>query len=366
MKKIGFTKRSLLKRTFPEFQEWATENEVIERDLMKYASGLKDLLKIAVRDEVDRKKFGTALLETTGQMANINFDLEYVGLAYAARFFLDRYVRLRHILPKLWEYGVLPVGTNELKILDLGTGPGNALFALHDLYQDINAFAKVNEPRLETQVEALRYVEQSHEMRGFLTRFSESFIRTEVWGIEEDLKNLDLIQDRGGMRRRLIGDWAQADEETSYEGIVHYVDHVDTGWKNKFRHNIVICMYMFTTEERMQEHEYNFGTALRMLNNGGIGMLVGYPVKGHDVIFETADQLAQSAGCKIMKFEQLEYFKHKLSDRERKIIKGVLNELRELVKGHKVSEYKIFKVDKKGDFRVRIYRKGRWINSEKT
>ncbi len=70
------------------------------------------------------------------------FEQDMAVEAYAHIHLLERYRRTWDVLICLLDAGGLPMSDKGLEVLDVGTGPGPALYAVADFYQALQEFAR--------------------------------------------------------------------------------------------------------------------------------------------------------------------------------------------------------------------------------
>jgi hypothetical protein len=78
-----------------------------------------------------------------GCPASEHFDDYHNILAYAFVHLLDRYLRVWEVLRLLAATLLLPM-PKRLSVLDVGSGPAPALYAVTDFYRDVAAFGELN------------------------------------------------------------------------------------------------------------------------------------------------------------------------------------------------------------------------------
>jgi hypothetical protein len=93
------------------------------------------------------------------------YDEPFVAEAYAFVHLLERYRRFSQVLDALLTDGILPMRDSGIDVLDVGVGPGPALFATSDFYDQLNQYARVHRIEgLKTPPPGLHSVESSFRM----------------------------------------------------------------------------------------------------------------------------------------------------------------------------------------------------------
>lgn len=72
---------------------------------------------------------------------SLDFTLTEQALAYMVQHLADRDGRVSQLLERLLATGHLPLRKSRLTVLDVGAGPAPALYAAHDFYDDLRAWA---------------------------------------------------------------------------------------------------------------------------------------------------------------------------------------------------------------------------------
>lgn len=151
-----------------DFIQWLEEKDcflkkVIERKqiLFKWFSYLR---------EEEYENVCNKLYDVLNRCDEIEYNDSEVA-AYVLTHFLDRYYRSLLIFKKLYEMGYLPE-RKEMKIMDIGTGPGMTLYAYSDFMNLLTEYKR--EKGLLDKIEiSLDYVEYSDAFCRFLHQFTE-------------------------------------------------------------------------------------------------------------------------------------------------------------------------------------------------
>jgi hypothetical protein len=79
----------------------------------------------------------------------LKFDHLEEAVAYMSLHLADRYGRVTQVLDILLEHGDLPIRQKGLSVLEVGSGPAPALYAISDYYQDLAQWAKNYSPEVK-------------------------------------------------------------------------------------------------------------------------------------------------------------------------------------------------------------------------
>ena len=132
----------MLRQEGPNFLAWVKNQRILSRKFDVLATGLSELLlrSVCTTTKADSVwEAVPAVLERCNERAT--YDMPGAVYAYAWLHLLDRYVRTWVALERLVEKHCLPMGDYGVRVLDVGTGPGPAAFAIHDFYSAMVEFS---------------------------------------------------------------------------------------------------------------------------------------------------------------------------------------------------------------------------------
>src|SRR5207249_10521114 len=105
---------------------------------------------------------------------NRTYEAPLAAEAYSYLHLLERYRRTWDVLIHMVELCRLPLGERGIAVLDIGTGPAAALYAISDFYMLLRSFGDERSiPELSAQGTQLHAIEQSPSMLRFVHHFSE-------------------------------------------------------------------------------------------------------------------------------------------------------------------------------------------------
>lgn len=158
------------------FLNWTDENDL----WFARFSDLADLteaflLETVLRDRESAEQVAERLWDVLQRCDEMTYEEPGAVGAYAALHLLDRYHRFQIISRALIEASLLPVVYSRgIDVLDVGTGPGPALYALSDTYSMLRRFGtEQGIPALEKLDCNLDYSERSEVFRSWLHGFTE-------------------------------------------------------------------------------------------------------------------------------------------------------------------------------------------------
>lgn len=272
----------------------------------------------------------------------IAYDDPGVAEAYVALHFLDRYHRFQVVSRTLIERGLLPFRGPGFRgwgidILDIGTGPGPALYSLSDTYALLSRFgAEARVPALESIEWNLDYAETSSSFRQWLHRFTE-FLMDErpdwTWkvpfhsGTFGDFRDIEFDS---------VREIDYGEDEEGYEYRERYVQ--------KRRYDIIVLSNFLTTVDRVAGFGEQLQKCMRYLRNRGILLVVGASAesgKYADVYAKLSEAIQNGrygnwkliAHCELVdvKPSTLCYsYADRYGERLKRLYSGILDEFREI------------------------------------
>lgn len=235
---------------------------------LELESLLSEFLLLRLHDNPElAKSVASQLFNVLKHCDQITYEEPGTAEAYALLHFLDRYHRFQLIYESLHQIKLMPLRSDGVRILDVGTGPGPSMYAVSDFY--INAFHKnSSEGDIRDQKNFhIDYVERSHQFRNWLHHFTE-FVnyhnptRT-PWlvpfhhGTFNDFQNLEFNQRKIGWERDDDGDQVP----------FHYV--------RKHRFDLIVLSNFLTTKEQATAFSKEIENCARYLRHNGILVVVG-------------------------------------------------------------------------------------------
>ena len=242
-----------------DFLEWIKS----EDHLFKAFNRLADMLAIYVHEHVlvEQGVVQSICENVDNVIANcdtISYDEAGAAEAYAMLHLLDRYHRWQMSLMTLIQAGALPI-KQKIKVLDVGTGPAPALFAISDMYVLLSMFGKeVGHNELADIDFTTDYVEQSDGFRQFLHGFTEiANYNSEDWLWKVPFH---------------FGTFS------SFKGIDYSVPVIGRSPIKK-RYDLVTFSNFLTTNDTLLTFGDDLIRTMRLLKNGGSLVVVGAPDK---------------------------------------------------------------------------------------
>src|ERR1700733_502123 len=174
----AMTWRQLLKKHASEFLEWLESSGKRFEYFDRLATALEVFLLHHVLVEgreasAVSNDFAQALPLVFANCNEPIYDKPFVAEAYAFVHLLERYRRFWAVLEALMKAGTLPMRDSGIDVLDVGVGPGPALYATNDFYELLNFYADSSGiAGLRTPLPKLHAIEESTNMVHVIHRIS--------------------------------------------------------------------------------------------------------------------------------------------------------------------------------------------------
>lgn len=284
----------------PGFLQWAEGSQIHLQTFFKLAADLERfLLEHVLVSREACQAFVSRVPDVMKRCDEDIYDEPWAAPAYAYVHLLERYRRFWHVLVELTRARVLPMGDDSIDVLDVGTGPAPALYAVADFYDAILGYAvDADVPRLATPPPNLESVESSKGMMSFVHVFSELARRNGPFSATFlDFRGLMLPRER---QMRVEQQTRQiADElDTSEEFARWWMQENETWWHDVFRYNLCIFSNFLTQASTVGELRNELGAVFRSLRLGGVVLVVGGTGGHYPEIYEMVDRIAHETGTR--------------------------------------------------------------------
>jgi len=300
-----FTWRQLLRVHGPAFFTWLQESEWERNALKRLAMQLSDFLIDSIecmRSEVSKAPlyFWSRIPDVRSACSDAGtFEKPLAVEAYAYVHLLERYRRTFSALKHLTKVAVLPLGSQGVRVLDVGTGPAPALYAVDDFYRALNKFAELsNIPALRLPRPELNCIERSKHMVWFFHRFSEFCGRNGPFGpVFSEFDGLSLQEKRAchQSQNEVVIWW---DPETqSYEEIFDPAGAAEIA-NCLFRYRLVIFSNFLTLEAEVDDFEPEMRALFQDLRPGAVVIVLGATGDAYQRIYARIAALARNAGLR--------------------------------------------------------------------
>jgi hypothetical protein len=229
------------------------------------------------------------------------YDDPWTADAYAYIHLLERYRRFWRALELLVDAAALPMREKPIHVLDVGSGPAPALFAVYDFYSGLRTFAS-EMGIAEFAISALEghAIESSaamHHIVHLMSEIGRLAVGTRV--PLPDFEGFDPPAARWHVRSKIatyMRDLEDASEaEISRELATHPAE-----WMDSYRYNVCVFSNFLTQPTQLTQYRNELEQVVRALRPGGIVVIVGGTGKQYPGIFSQLDDLASSLGIKRM------------------------------------------------------------------
>lgn len=279
----------LISHRFTVFCAGKTLWSVDGQRFLELESLLREFLLLRLNGDPEfAKSVASQLLNVLKHCDHITYEEPGTAEAYALLHFLDRYHRFQLIFESLQRNKLMPMRSDGVKILDVGTGPGPSMYAVSDFYS--NALPKrPNKAQIHEQPAfSIDYVERSHEFRNWLhqfTEFANYYSPTQnPWFVPFHHGTFGDFQDLEFNQKKVS--WEQDDDGERIP--IHYI--------RKHRFDLIVFSNFLTTKEQTVAFSREIENCARYLRNNGILVVVGAKssVRKYKEVYEEVERTVVS------------------------------------------------------------------------
>jgi len=157
------------------YKKWLDETDYFFNCFNEIASKIELFLtNHYLTNEETAKNVAQYLWAAYNKCNEIDYQANDLAIAYSTVHFLDRYHRFQLSFSKLLDHKFLPISRKEIEILDVGTGPWPALYAISDVYNSLIKFGFASGDKTLQRIKFKSdYVESSNGFRHWLHLFTE-------------------------------------------------------------------------------------------------------------------------------------------------------------------------------------------------
>jgi len=223
------------------------------------------------------------------------YDAPLAAEAYAFVHLVDRYRRFWDVLQSLLIAGALPVRAAPLDVLDIGTGPAPALYAVNDFLEELRTFASQTDgcEALCTPVPRLRSIESSRNMVRLVHNLSEFTGRPgPFWPDEIAFEGFDPDQARTDARLRRI-DELMNEEALGPREATRVASSQQAEWAGVGRYHFCIFSNFLTQQSQVASLATEIEHVFRALKPRGLVVVVGGTGNQYPAIYDKLEEIAQ-------------------------------------------------------------------------
>ncbi|OGO05079.1 MAG: hypothetical protein A2Y73_01845 [Chloroflexi bacterium RBG_13_56_8] len=292
--------RHILRQYGPDFRSWLYSNQHRYKCFDELANQLENFLKIILKDEDTCRTFWGMIPDVLAQCnENSIFERPLAVEAYAYVHLLERYRRFWDVLLLLTENAILPLGDYGINVLDIGTGPAPALYAVDDYYRLLSEFADTQEiEELQLPRPQLDCIELSQEMIRFCHHFAEYSNRFGPFRATfPDFHGVDFPQIRQWERYRLAREGYDDPSTGEFEFDSTEAEAHDYAVA-LFRYRMVILSNFLTLGDTVDTFQNEILSLFRDVNPGAVVVIVGAYGSPYPDIYAKVEIMAQRSGIR--------------------------------------------------------------------
>lgn len=252
-----------MKTFIRKYHSWLYDSDYFYNRFNLLANALEEFILNEIDNEISAKQVSAQFESVLKRCDDIDYEDYYTTIAYAILHFLPRYHLFQLAFSKLLDKHILPYKKFGANILDIGTGPGPALYALSDIYESLIQFGVVKKDFQYIP----DYVEQSTGFRQFLHHFTEFVnyknFQNENWVVPYHHGSFDKFEDIE-FNRSITDFWGR-------------------GRRIKHRYNIITSANFFTRLCQVEKQKPKIQDCSRYLRNKGIFVVLGAQSINRDI-----------------------------------------------------------------------------------
>lgn len=259
---------------------------------------------MSLPSEVEASQVIGALRPTLGGCDSLAFESTGECLAYVCWHLVDRYGRVQHALDQLAVAGHLPLRRRPVTLLEVGSGPAPAAYAIADYYASFVEWCKESGQTVQpSPIGVLATLDRGpawgqivhHLSEIVLTQGGESDSAARTFGTSyADLRGFSVrrLHDEGiaqSAEREIRGaEWADyclGDREARELAL-------ETGTHPPSAYDLIVMCNFLTQSEMTSDLAAELSELSNSLTPGGILMVLGSASERYDRVYAAIDQLA--------------------------------------------------------------------------
>ena len=309
-RKQGWT--GLLRREGADFLAWAREERVLSSKFSLLATALSTLLRGSVLTPKEAHEVWEAVpavLSRCNEQAT--YEMPGAACAYAWLHMLERYVRIWLALERLVEKNCLPMGTNGVRALDVGTGPGPAAFAIHDFYVAMVGYSEVTGNPKWRQPPQVTCVESKRRPNHFRHQLAEMLFQQAGREPESVLSMTSTLGDfrefEPTQERKQFLEVLRSEENEYFDDLagrwdsnrVYLPDEANDMAQSLHRYRLVTFSNFLTTPGIVKSVEPNLVEVLHDAAPGSMVLVLGGSGDRYQEIYDCVDRMADPSGFEL-------------------------------------------------------------------
>lgn len=269
---------------------WILSSGEVTSTRSQYADSVSLGVQEFVRSHVSSREAAAAVIRelprALSQCDSMSFDTWDEGIAYLCWHMIDRYHRIQHVLDLLMERGHLPIRRRRVSLLEVGSGPAPATFAVADYYAALDQWCRRTEqPYAPGPDVEPRTLDRGRIWSRLIHHLSESSLQhvsavapRRVFGTDyEDLSSYSPWQvhnsEREARARALQGEWDADDVWIDLPAARREAELLGGGPPSKF--DLIVIANLLTNEKMAHSFGGKIEELARSLTPGGVLVLLG-------------------------------------------------------------------------------------------
>ena len=306
-----------------EAVEWMHASGVVDRMLADICAAVEQTVDWVVGDDTEMAR---QVLEQYPQVLNncdkLDFGESAQALAYLILHLPDRYTRAFQVLERLLISGALPLGKKDsFAAIDIGAGPGPAMFAIRNFYAALARYASLHDSSWPiSTLGRSNVVERSPAMPWIMHWFAEALVMAEqadrvelthaidklrrsrppFGANHDDFSTLDVNEMHHSARHRRAQALYNDDswELTRAEAYRMAYEEPAT-WPSGY--SLAVMMNFLTTVDAVPQFSGAIDRLMRgALVPGGAILVIGATNSDYEAIYRELDRRAKAIGLKVL------------------------------------------------------------------
>ena len=290
-----------------DFLQWLEDRQALRTGLNSLADCLWCLLEEWVRTKEDVEEVWAAAPFVRGRCNDPDtYGMRGAARAYAWLHLLDRYVRTWLSLECLAKQSILPMGSEGVRVLDVGTGPGPSAFAVHDFFAAMVRYSEGSGSESWRQPARITCVESSVRMNHFRHHLAERLFVTgapkailDVCNHIPDFQSISPVRERTDLNKRLRDAYDDYYDEHQEEWVSEpsYTPEEANRTANVLhRYRFFTFSNYLTTKSTVDASRQNLIDILSDTQPGSVLLLIGAKGGHYSDIYRDMAGLARDAG----------------------------------------------------------------------
>jgi hypothetical protein len=287
--------RVSLKKHGKDFLSYLDEQIILELNVKCMSNGLETVLTNGLQSKEQCNGFWKSIpAALSGCPSEDDFRHYESILAYGFCHFLDRYLRVWEVMRHLVSQLILPVPRNNFSVLDIGSGPACALYAVVDFYKALSQFAVSKQlDRLAISPPHPTPIELSGNMQSFFHVLSEYTQREGPFGVL--MRDFSLFEP-AKQRKSAI----KAEERVLNDGedFTPFVENSEIRvWGNDlYRYQLVFLSNFLTTPSIVARFEEQLSSVFKNQQPAGVVIAIGGTGDPYDQVYSVLESTAVASG----------------------------------------------------------------------